>query len=147
MARRSVVGETLLRVMGTLFVLAVLFTSAFGEIDTPVVEKKPGPNLIARQSDEMIRLAEQMIEHGREGHTDEIVKYGKEMLRSTQILVKQVRAERGEKDPALPHLSKVVSTGRRAVKEGEAGRLSPALDAARQALHHARLGRDLLGNP
>jgi len=106
-----------------------------------------GSTSVQSMADEMVRRGEKMVRHGSEGHTEEIVDYGKEMVAQTQEVLGKVQKERGPKHPAIAHIRKALQSTRLAIKRGEDGNLSLALQAAREAVHHARLGRDALSPP
>lgn len=42
-------------------------------------------------ADEIYRLSEEMVHHGGEGHTDEIVQYGEKMVERITVLIKRIQ--------------------------------------------------------
>ncbi|HET6371215.1 MAG TPA: small metal-binding protein SmbP [Nitrospiria bacterium] len=108
------------------------------------MKDQPIAQTIDQRADEMLSEAELMVEHGREGHTEEVVAHGKKMIGNVEGLIKEVKRNKGEEATALPQLEQTLKAGKEAVQEGEAGHQSNALVAAREALHHARLGREIL---
>jgi ribosomal protein L17 len=117
-------------------------TLALGE-ETALKGKEP-VQTIDQKADEMLREAESMVEHGREGHTEEVVAHAKRMIQEVEKLIKEVTREKGEGEGAMPQLERTLTAGKETVREGEAGHQSEAFMAAREALHHARLGREIL---
>lgn len=130
------------RLLGIFLVFLVFSATALGEGKGP-----PHTKPIEQLADEMFRRAESMVEHGREGHTDEIVKFGKKMLQDAEGLMKSLQKNGEKEDPVLPYLDKAIHAGQTAVQEGEGGNHRAALTAARTALRYARLTRERLNSP
>ena len=96
-------------------------------------------------ADEIVRRAQAMLDHGNEGHTDEVILYGREMVTDAEALLNRLKKEEKGNTPAAAHLRRTLRSGQQAVQWGEKGNLPLALQAARDAAHYARIGRDELG--
>ena len=132
------------RMIQGLLVGLILFSTTLARGEETALKDNQFVQTVGQRADEMLSEAESMVEHGREGHTEEVVAHGKKMIREVEGLIKEVKRKKGEGEAALPQLEQTLKAGKDAVREGEAGHLSDALTAAREALHHARLGREVL---
>jgi hypothetical protein len=132
------------RMIQGLLVGLILFSTTFARGEETALKDKQFALTIDQKADQMLSEAESMVEHGREGHSEEVVAHGKRMIGEVEGLIKEVKRKKGEEEAALPQLEQTLKAGKDAVREGEAGHLSDALTAAREALHHARLGREIL---
>ena len=104
---------------------------------------------LRQRLEQLHRLAQQMVEHGRHGHTAEIVKYADEMIRQTEPLVAVVGAAdaavvRPQKQWAMLQaaLQSAMKQATAAARLGETGNPRAAMAAARQAafqIKHARM--------
>jgi hypothetical protein len=124
----------------------ILFSTTLARGEETALKDKQFVQTVDQRAEEMLMEAESMVEHGREGHTEEVVAHGKKMIREVEGLIKEVKQKKGEGEAALPQLEQTLKAGKEAVREGEAGHHSDALTAAREALHHARLGREILSS-
>lgn len=101
---------------------------------------------IRQLSDEVYRISQEMVEHGADGHTDEIGLYAGKMTAKTESLIQAIESSA---DPKLkPLKKKILVPLKNALKKAkEAARLSgqnkalPALDAARKASFQAKRSR------
>ncbi len=114
----------------------------------PVADESP-LRVIRQTSDEVYRLSQEMITHGSEGHTDEIVKYGRQMIERTEALIHEVQSApppvfKGEKEKIIALLKETLNKAKEAVRLGEKEKTGPALDASRKASFRAKQSRQQL---
>lgn len=115
----------------------------------PAVADEEPLRAIRRLSDEVYRLSQEMITHGSEGHTHEIVKYGREMIERTETLIRKVESSpppvfNGKKEKIIASLKATLNQAKEAVRLGEAEKSGPALDASRKTSFRAKQSRQQL---
>lgn len=106
-------------------------------------------DLAIRQRFEQVqRLAQQMVAHGRHGHTAEIAKYADEMIQQTEPLVvvagkMQTPAVRSRKERAMIQaaLQSAIEEATAAARLGEARNPRAAMAAARRAAFQIKRAR------
>lgn len=104
---------------------------------------------ILQLSNEIYRLSQEMVAHGSEGHTHEIVHQGQEMIRRTETLIKEIQSSplptlKEKKNALLDSLRATLKQTQEAVRLGEQGKAGPALDASRKASFRAKQSRQQL---
>lgn len=109
----------------------------------PVLAQEDPLRSIRQLSNEIFRLSQEMITHGSEGHSHEIVSYGQEMIRRTEALIEEVESSpspklKEKKKPILALLKETLSQAKKAVRLGEEEKTGPALDAARKSSFQAK---------
>ncbi len=104
---------------------------------------------ITQLADQVYRSSQDMVMHGSEGHTWEIVLYGNKMVQRAEILLKKVE----ETDPAvfnqkkgkiIASIKKTLERAKMAVELGEQDKGRMALTAARKASFRAKQTRQRL---
>ncbi len=99
------------------------------------------------RTDEAVRLAQEMVDHGREGHTGEIVERGRLMMEQTVealAALKKISAGRPAFREVTRRLTLAKSAAQEAIRFGKEDRIGLALGAARRALSEARRARMFL---
>ena len=103
---------------------------------------------IRQQFEQVQRLAQQMVAHGRHGHTAEIAKYANEMIQQTEPLVlmvgaTQMTAVRSRKQRAMLQaaLQSAMGEATAAARLGEAHNPRAAMAAARRAAFQIKRAR------
>jgi len=97
-------------------------------------------------SDETLRFAQQMVEHGSEGHTSEIVLYGDRMLLKVSQWIQVVQASsspeiKRQRKAFLVSLKAIQGFAQDAVRLGKENQGGLAVEAARQSVSRARQAR------
>ncbi|MFY9270958.1 MAG: hypothetical protein WAO55_14540 [Candidatus Manganitrophaceae bacterium] len=100
-------------------------------------------------ADEVYRLSQEMITHGSEGHADEIVGYGRDLIQRIEPLIQQVESHpssklKQKKKTIVASLKATLQAAEKAVDLGEQKKIGPALDAARKTSFRAKLSRQQL---
>ena len=103
---------------------------------------------IRQRFEQVQRLAQQMVEHGRHGHTAEIAKYANEMIQQTEPLVvmvgaTQMTAVRSRRQRAMLQaaLQLAMEEATAAARLGEARNPPAAMAAARRAAFQIKRAR------
>jgi hypothetical protein len=127
--------------MQSRFLIRVLFI--FFLIPLSVLAEEDPLRSMHQLSNEIYRLSQEMITHGSEGHPDEIVSYGQEMVRRAEALIEAVEASpspklKEKKKAILASLKATLNQAGEAIRLGEAKKTGPALDAARKASFRAK---------
>lgn len=112
-------------------------------VPPPVLVAEEELHSIRQLSNEIYRLSQEMITHGKEGHAHEIVSYGQEMIRRTEALIQEVESSPSaklteKKKPILASLKEILSQAKKAVQLGEEEQTGPALNTARKASFQAK---------
>jgi len=123
--------------MQKIIILSILFfplaTSSAGEAQS-----------IRGLSNEIYRLSEEMVHHGGEGHTDEIIQYGEKMVERIERLINRIqlidRLKRQKKE-IVASLILTRNTTHEAIRLGRNGDAKAAYQAARLASSQARKSR------
>ena len=103
---------------------------------------------IRQQFEQVQRLAQQMVAHGRHGHTAEIAKYANEMIQQTEPLMvmvgaTQMTAVRSRRQRAMLQaaLQSAMEEATAAARLGEARNPRAAMAAARRAAFQIKRAR------
>ncbi len=104
---------------------------------------------IRQLANQVYRSSQDMVMHGSDGHTHEIVLYGKKMVERTEILLEQVEAAnpatlKQGKEGLIDSIKETLEKAKEAVKLGEQGNGQMALIAARKASFRAKQTRQRL---
>jgi hypothetical protein len=94
-------------------------------------------------SNEIYRLAQDMVHHGSEGHTHEIVQYGRKMIERSEKMIEQIESTdspkiQSEKEKMIASLKMTIEKAKEAVRLGEQDEADSALTAARRASFQAK---------
>ncbi|MFQ5781255.1 MAG: hypothetical protein ACE5HN_10795 [Nitrospiria bacterium] len=101
---------------------------------------------IRQLANEIYRISQDMVEHGSDGHVDEIVFYGKKILIRAETLLKEVESSdspkiKDNKGKIVASIKETIQKTERAVRLGENKRLRSALAAAEMASFRAKKTR------
>lgn len=100
-----------------------------------------GDNLL-QTANQIVRLSEEMVFHGSEGHVHEIVDYGEKIISKIDILSRDIKKL---KQPQLQKsLMATRKTTEEAIKLGRQGNLLASLASAKSASFHAKKVRQAL---
>jgi hypothetical protein len=94
-------------------------------------------------ADEIYRLSEEMVHHGGEGHTDEIVQYGEKMVERIAVLIKRIQGIdqlKGSRQEIIVSLTLTRDKTEEAIRLGKKN-LELAYQAARKASFQAKKSR------
>ena len=130
-----------------LLTILVLFVSLL--IRLPALAEEDPLGSVRQLSNEIYRLSQEMVTHGNEGHTHEIVSNGQTMIQRTEALIREVESSslprlKEKKKPILTSLKTTLKQAKEAVRLGEQEKTGPALDAARKASFRAKQSRQLI---
>ena len=102
-------------------------------------------NHLLQTANQIVRLSEEMVFHGSEGHLHEIIDYGQKAITEIDGLTRDLKSL---KRPNQKELQKSLKATRNkteaAVRRGKQGSLSASLAFARSALFHAKIVRQAL---
>jgi len=98
---------------------------------------------------QIFRSAQEMVTHGGDGHTDEIVLYGKKVLKRSKTLLKAIESAdparfKKKKVKIVTALKATIQHAEEAVALGRENKHTVALDAAIKSQFHARRMRQNL---
>ncbi|MFQ5588385.1 MAG: hypothetical protein ACE5F7_06050 [Nitrospiria bacterium] len=104
---------------------------------------------IRQLADLVYRSSQDMVMHGSEGHTWEIVLYGKKMVQRAEILLEKVEAAdsavfKRKKGKIIASVKETLKKAKEAVALGEQDKGRMALTAARKASFRAKQTRQRL---
>jgi hypothetical protein len=129
--RSSMFIRTLLLLWGGLMLSAV---AVLGE-ELPLHEKV----------DALYARSQKMVEHGRHGHTGELVDHAKVVMRDLGALIDGMEANKGANKPAFTRVTMELMAAKasaaEAVRAGEARQKKVALLAARKAFFQIKRAR------
>lgn len=123
-----------------LILFSLLLSPAGGEAADSSLKR------VRQLSNEVYRLSQDMVFHGAEGHTDEIIGYGTRMIERAEQLMNEIdsvdfKKMNGEKEKIVASLQAAVQKTREAVRLGKEEKAKLALNAARKASFHAKQTR------
>ncbi|HIE66063.1 MAG: hypothetical protein ABGX83_00765 [Nitrospira sp.] len=116
---------------------------------TPVILAADGSlKSIQKQVNEIYRIAQDMVEHGSDGHTDEIVSYGRKILERAAVLLEGIKShtspEIKNKENIIDLLREMTEKTEAAVRFGEKHKRRSALASAEKASFRAKKLRQRL---
>ncbi len=119
-----------------IFIFFSFFTST-------VYGAKDSFQVIFLLGNQVFRSAQEMVSHGGDGHTDEIVLYGKRVLKRSKTLLKAIESADPErfkqkKVKIVTALKATIQHAEEAVDLGRENKHTVALDAAIKSQFHAK---------
>jgi ribosomal protein S20 len=93
----------------------------------------PDVNEAKKQSTEMVKNAQQMVEHGNAAHPDVMTKYAKAMIASAQKVLDNIPPGNKHGETAAGHI-------KTAIEQAKVTIADQGVDSAEQALNHAMEG-------
>ncbi len=120
------------------FVLLLAFLLSSGDITA----KEDPIQSTRKRSNEIYRLSQEMVHHGGEGHTHEIVLYGEKAVEQIKALILEVQSSNmpqiKAKKETLDSLKLTLERINKAIQLGKAGDAHAAYEAARGASFQAK---------
>ncbi len=98
---------------------------------------------------QIFRSVQEMVTHGGDGHTDEIVLYGKKVLKRSKTLLKAIESAdparfKKKKAKIVTALKATIQHAEKAIVLGQENKHAVALDAAIKSQFHAKKMRQNL---
>lgn len=120
--------------------IALILLSLFA---TTVYARKDSFQVIFLLGNQVFRSAQEMVTHGGDGHTDEIVLYGKRVVKRAKILFKAIESAdparfKNRKVKIVTSLKAAIENAEEAIALGRKNKHAVALDAAIKTEFHAR---------
>jgi hypothetical protein len=130
--------------MQKIILSALLLVLLFSSGDAS--EKEEAIQSIQKRSNEIVRLFQEMVHHGGEGHTDEIVLYGEKAVEQIKTLTLQVQSDHTlkinkAKKGVIASLELTLKKTNKAIQLGKADDAPAAYEAARAASFQAKKTR------
>ena len=129
------------KIIPSVLMLVALFLSG------NAIAKEDPIQSIRKRSNEVYRLSQEMVHHGGEGHTDEIVLYGEKAIEQIKTLILDVQS--GDtpqinkvKKEMIVSLKLTLEKINKAIQLGKAGDAKLAYEAARAASFQAKKTRE-----
>jgi len=121
----------------------------FGFLYTTAHAAKDSFQVVFLLGNQVFRSAQEMVAHGGDGHTDEIVLYGKKVLKRSKILLKAIESAdpvrfKNKKVKIVASLKATILHAEEAVVLGRENKHTVALDAAIKTEFHAKRMRQRL---
>ena len=98
-------------------------------------------------ADEIYRLAQEMVHHGGEGHTDEVVQYGEKIVARIETATQKIRSsalDKKAKEASLLSLKSIRNKVDEAIRAGRHDQAKAALSAAKDTLLQAKKFRQAI---
>jgi len=124
----------------------ILFGLLFHPL-TPVLSGEDPVRFSQSSADEIYRLAQEMVHHGGEGHTDEIVQYGEKVVERIETNIKQIHGspiDKKTKEEIIASLRLILKKTEEAIREGRNSKAKAALSAAKDAFFQAKKSRQMI---
>ncbi len=103
---------------------------------------------IQQLTNEIYRIAQDMVEHGSDGHTEEIVSYGKKILKRAPTLLEKIASNDSQKiknkKKITDLIEEMIEKTEAAVRFGEKNKQRAALASAEKASFRAKQARQRL---
>ncbi|MFQ5580231.1 MAG: hypothetical protein ACE5FZ_06430 [Nitrospiria bacterium] len=113
----------------------------------PVFAAEDALRSIRKQANEIYRIAQDMVKHGSDGHTHEIVLYGKKILKRAPALLESVKSNDSQKiknKKMVGLIEEMIERTEAAVRFGEKRKQRSALASAEKASFRAKKIRQRL---
>jgi hypothetical protein len=118
-----------------LVIFIILWTPAAFAVDDSL-------RSIQKLTNEIYRIAQDMVEHGSDGHTEEIVSYGKKILKRAPTLLEKLTSQTSpkmkNKEKIIDLIKEMIEKTESAVHFGEKNKQRSALTSAEKASFHAK---------
>lgn len=120
--------------------IALIF---FSFISTTAQAGKDSFQVVFLLGNQVFRSAQEMVSHGGDGHTDEIVLYGKKVIKRAKPLLKAVESAdparfKDKKVKIVAALKATIQHAEEAIVLGRENKHAVALDAAIKTAFHAK---------
>lgn len=120
--------------------ITLIFLSLFA---TTTHASKDSFQVVFLLGNQIFRSAQEMVTHGGDGHTDEIVLYGKKLLKRAKPLLKAIESAdsvrfKNKKVKIVASLKSTILHAENAVALGRKNKHTIALDAAIKTAFHAK---------
>ena len=98
-----------------------------------------GTDTLLQTANQIVRLSEEMVSHGAEGHLHEIVDYGEKAINEIDRLTHDLRGvKRSHKKELQKGIRAMRDKTEQAIRLGKQGNLSASVGFAKSALYHAK---------
>ncbi|HXC62400.1 MAG TPA: hypothetical protein VNV63_06965 [Nitrospiria bacterium] len=112
--------------------LGAFLLVAFTLLERPAMAA-PDVNEAKKQSTEMVKNAQQMVEHGNAAHPDVMTKHAKAMIAAAQKTLDNIPPGNMHGETAAGHIKTAIEHAKAVISE-------QSVDSAEQALNHAMEG-------